>query len=148
MQPIIVAAPHLQLPDVPAPTSPSEIGDLLRHLVDLNREQVGLLRHLVAVHDGGAAKWKAFLGRWQSEFPDAGADCKAVLPSVERAFLTAVKDVTDRLAETNAEDLENDFALGEFLDRHSNRLSQLAGIINHLTPLSDNALPPAEKPAT
>jgi hypothetical protein len=60
----------------------------------------------------------------------------------ERAFLTAVKEVTDRLTETSAEDLENDFAIGEFLDKHTTRLSQLAGIINHLTPLAENAAPP------
>jgi hypothetical protein len=141
MQPIYVTAPTIQLPDAPPPTPATEIADLLRHLVELQRDQVGQLRALQAAQDHGP-KWKAFLGRWQAEFPDAGKDCKAVLPSVERAFLSVVKEVTDRLADSSIEDLENDFSLGEFLDRYSTRLGQLAGIINQLTPLAENAPAP------
>jgi hypothetical protein len=145
MQPIYVAAPPVQLPDTPPPTSPAEISDLLRHLIDIQRDQHGLLRGLLAAQDHGP-KWKAFLSRWQAEFPDAGQSCKAVLPAVERAFLTTVKDVTDRLADSTADDLENDFALGEFLDRYGTRLGQLAGIINQLTPLAENAPAPDRVP--
>jgi hypothetical protein len=142
MQPIYVAAPPVQLPDAPPPTTAAEVGDLLRLLIDIQRDQHILLRGLLSTQDQGP-KWKAFLARWQTEFPDAGPNCKAVLPAVERAYLTAVKEVTDRLAETCAEDLENDFALGEFLDRYGTRLAQLAGIINQLTPLAENAPAPA-----
>lgn len=144
MQPIYVAAPHFNIPDTPPPTPASEIGDLLRHLVDGQREQCGLLRGLLASQDS-SPRWKAFLARWQEEFPGIGRECKAVLPHVERTYLTMVKEVTDRLADTSAEELENDFALGEFLDRFGTRLNQLVGIINQLTPLADNAPPPAEK---
>ncbi len=142
MQPIYVAAPHISLPDAPAPTTASEVGDLLRHLIDVQREQTGYLRGLLVSQDHGP-KWKAFLARWQDEFPDVGQGCKAVLPAVERVFLTLVKEVTDRLSESSADELESDYALGEFLDKYGTRLHQLAGIINQLTPLADNAPPPA-----
>ena len=86
MLPIYVAAPHFNMPDAPPPTPASEVGDLLRQTIDLQREQIGYLRGLLASQDQ-SPKWKAFLARWQDEFPDVGHHCKSVLPAVERAYL-------------------------------------------------------------
>lgn len=145
---IIVSAPAVRLPELPPPTpSSSDLGDLLRQLIDVQREQVHLTRGLLAFHDS-SPKWKALLTRWQEEFPDVGLDCKRVLPTVERAYMTLLKEVTDRLDDTDADELGNDFTMGEFLDRYGTRLNQLAGMINQLLPLAENALPPPkEEPA-
>jgi hypothetical protein len=141
MQPIYVAAPHFNLPEAPAPTTASEVGDLLRHLIDGQRDQTGLLRGLLASQDQ-SPKWKALLARWHDEFPNVGSSCRAVLPAVERVFLTMVNEVTEKLSDSSADELESDYALGEFLDRYGTRLNQLAGIINQLTPLAENASAP------
>jgi hypothetical protein len=137
MQPIYVAAPNFTIPDTP-PAAPTDVADLLRVLVEQNREQIQLLRTLNAWQDSGP-KWRAFLSRWHAEFPRAGQDCKTVLPHVERTYLKMLGELTDRLSETEPDELETDYALGEFLDRYSTRLGQLAQIINQLTPLADNA---------
>ena len=138
---IIVAAPQLRMPDLPPPpTGAAEIADLLRQSIDVQKDQVHATRSLFAQQDS-SQKWKAFLTRWQTDFPDIGADCKRILPTVERAYLNILREVTDRLADTDSDELENDFTLGEFLDRYGTRLGQLAGIINQLSPLAENALP-------
>ena len=78
---------------------------------------------LAAAQDG-LARWRAFLTRWQTDFPDIGLTCKQVLPVVERAYLSLIKEMTDRLREEET-GLEDEFALNEFLDRYGMRLNQL-----------------------
>lgn len=140
---IIVAAQPLrgmsELPPLPT-GSLSEVTEMLRVQAEMLREQNHYLRTLVMYGDSGP-KWKNFLSRWKNDFPDAGPDCKQVLPEVERAYLNCIQEVTDRLRDTDSDELQNDFSLGEFLDKFGTRLNQLSGIMHHLTPLADNVLP-------
>lgn len=141
---IVVSPPLVHLPD-PEPAPASEIGDLLRQLIDVQREQLALLRAQAAAQDG-SAKWRAFLSRWQNDFPEIGSDCRQVLPLVERAYLTLMQELTDRLKDEDGDGLENEFALAEFLDRYAMRLGQLGTILSQLGPLAD-AAPPESAPA-
>jgi hypothetical protein len=118
------------------------VTDLLRQLLDVQREQANLLKAQLAAQDN-AARWRAFLSRWSGEFPDIGGACKQVLPAVERAYLTMLKELTDRLRADDPDDLTDDFVLNEFLDRYGIRLGQLATILSQLGPLAD-AAPPAD----
>jgi hypothetical protein len=141
--PLYVAPPPpVQLPDLP-PVS-SEVPDLLRQLIDAQREQVALLRAQMAAQDQ-TAKWRAFLARWAGEFPDIGAACKQALPALERAYLGLIKDLTARLRGDDPDDLTDEFVLTEFLDRYGMRLGQLATIMSQLAPLAD-AAPPSDTP--
>ena len=128
--------PPFPLPE-PAPPSP-EVVDLLRQMVEAQREQVVLLRTQAAAQDN-AAKWRAFLAKWGTEFPDIGGACKEVLPSLERAYLTLVRDLTDRLRSDDPEDLGDEFVLNEFLDKYGIRLGQLGNILSQISPLADAA---------
>jgi len=142
---IIVAAPQMRMPDLPPlPVGAAELADLLRQSIDLQKEQIYIARGLYAQNDH-SPKWKALQARWADDYPEIGRDCKQVLPVVERAYLNLMKEVTERLAECDTDELENDFTLGEFLDRYGSRLGQLAGIMNQLTPLAENALPAPAK---
>lgn len=143
--PIYVTPP----PVVPLPEAqPQQVGvvpQLLRQLIGLQQQQVGLLKTQVANQDSGT-RWRNFLARWADEFPNIGAACKQAAPALERAYLTLLRELTDRVNAADADDLENEFALGEFLDRFGMRLGQLSNILGQVGPLADATPAPAAAP--
>ena len=142
--PLYVAPPVLVPP--PEPTPPTrEIVDLLRQMIALQQEQLGLLKTQVAGQEGGN-RWRSFLSRWEHEFPNIGAACKQALPALERAYLGLIRDLTERVNAGDGTELDDEFALGEFLDRYGIRLGQLANILGQIAPLAEAA--PADSGAT
>ena len=140
--PIIVSSPILRLPDGPrSPSGGSETADLLRQMIDLQREQLGLMRAQQAAADE-RVRWQNFYNRWAREFPDLPGRCKGVLPAVERAYLELLREVTDRLTGDDALDLDSEFALAEFLDKYGVRLAQLGNILGQVGHLSNVTPPP------
>ena len=140
--PLYVTPPML-LP-VPEPATPAhEIADLLRQLIGLQQEQIGLMKAQLAGQDAGA-KWRSFLTRWENEFPQIGTACKQAMPSLERAYLGLVQELTERVNSAEAAELSDEFVLGEFLDRFGIRLGQLGSILGQLAPLAEAALAPLE----
>ena len=97
-----------------------------------------------AGQDGGA-KWRSFLARWAHEFPNIGAACKQALPALERAYLGLIRELTDRVNAADGGELDDEFVLGEFLDRFGIRLGQLGNILGQLAPLADAAPAPASE---
>jgi hypothetical protein len=142
--PIYVAPP----PAVPLPETPPppvrEVTALLRQLVGLQQETVTLLKTQLAQHDT-SGRWKAFLNRWSHEFPNIGGACKQAVTTLERAYLTLVRELTERVNGTDEADITDEFVLGEFLDRYGIRLGQLGNILGQLGPLADAASNPEEK---
>jgi hypothetical protein len=131
-------APQSAQPPHAPPSSPAETAELLRQLIELQREQVNLLRAANAVHDAGA-RWRAFLARWEGDFPQVAAGCRQALPALERAYISLIADLTDQLQQHGSDALDNDFALGEFLDRYGMRLGQLGTILSLVGPLAEAA---------
>jgi hypothetical protein len=125
----------------PPPAPPSETVDLLRQLLDVGREQLALARAAAAAHDA-AGRWRAFLGRWQKEFPTLGEDCRKALPILERTYGKLLADLSEQLRDEGAEALDTDFALQEFLDRYGMKLAQLGTILNMVAPLAEAGPPP------
>jgi hypothetical protein len=68
-----------------------------------------------------------------------GAGCRQSVPVIERAFLKLLDELTRRVADDDAEDLENEFTLSEFLDRYGMRLAQLGNVLNILGPIAEAA---------
>jgi hypothetical protein len=135
--------PFLTVPAAPAeppPLPPSETVDLLRQILEVQREQLAHLRAAAAAHDMGA-RWRAFLARWQKEFPYLGENCRKSLPALERTYGKLIADLTE-LLENEDDPLDTDFALQEFLDRYGMRLAQLGTILNLVAPLGEAAPPP------
>lgn len=125
-------------PTVPASNAAaSETVDLLRQILEVQREQLTYQRTAAAAHDM-TARWRAFLTRWQEAFPDLADNCRKSLPHLERCYGQLLRDLTDRLTEEE-EGLDNEFALQEFLDRFGMRLAQLGTILNLVAPLADAA---------
>jgi hypothetical protein len=121
---------------IPPGAIPAEAVDLLRQLLDVQREQLNYLRSTAAAHDSGA-RWRAFLNRWQEEFPDLSGTCRKALPVLEQTYGKLVSELTEHLTVNGSDALDNDFALQEFLDRYGMRLGQLGTIINLVAPLAE-----------
>lgn len=142
--PVYVLPPPLTVHALPDTAPPSETTELLRQVVALQQEQLAVMKaqqqaqqaHQVS-QDGGA-RWRAFLARWEGEFPGVGSACKQVLPTLERAYLALIRDLTDKLRD-EPDALDDEFALSEFLDRYGMRLGQLGNLIGQLAPLADAA---------
>jgi hypothetical protein len=138
--PLYVTPPlPIPMPD-PTPTA-REVVDLLRQLIGLQQEQVGLIKTQLANQDN-ATRWRSFLARWDQEFPNIGTACKQALPILERTYLSLIRDLTERVNSSDNGDLEDEFVLSEFLDRFGIRLGQMGNILSQLAPLAEAA--PAE----
>jgi hypothetical protein len=140
----LYVAPHMPMPlPDPAPGN-RDVVELLRQMVAVQQEQVALLKAQLANQDSGA-RWRAFLGRWEQEFPTIASACKQALPALERTYLALIRDLTDRVNSADTGDLEDEFVLTEFLDRFGIRVGQLGNILSQLAPLAEAA--PAEPTA-
>jgi hypothetical protein len=110
-----------------------EVVDLLRQILEVQREQLAYQRAAAAAHDM-TARWRAFLSRWKDEFPDLSENCRKAMPMLERCYGQMIADLTDRIDD---DPLDNDFAVQEFLDRYGMRLAQLGTILNLVAPLAE-----------
>src|SRR5262245_40783997 len=124
---------------IPAPepaTPATEQTALLRQILEVQKEQLNHLRASTAAHDMGG-RWRAFLNRWQEEFPDLAAACRKALPTIERAYGKLMTDLTETVCQDGNDALDTDFALQEFLDRYGMRLAQLGTVLNLVGPLAE-----------
>jgi len=136
----IDATPNLSklptdLPLPPAAATSPEVVDLLRQILEVQKEQLAYQRAAAAAHDM-TSRWRSFLSRWQQDFPYLSDDCRKAMPVLEKAYGRMIAELAERL---NGEDepLDSDFALQDFLDRYGMRLAQLGTILNLVAPLGE-----------
>ena len=127
-------------PTAPEPPGvpPAETADLLRQILEVQRQQLSLMQASAAAHDV-ASRWRAFLARWREDFPDLGESCRLVLPVLERSYGALISELAEHLRQNGNGALDNDFALQEFLDRYGMRLAQLGTILNLVAPLAESS---------
>jgi hypothetical protein len=118
------------------PEAGSETVLLLRQIVEIQREQLTLLRASAAAHDAGA-RWRAFLTRWREAFPDLAESCREAMLILERSYGALIAELVEHLRQDGSDGLDSDFALQEFLDRYGIRLAQLGTILNLVAPLAE-----------
>src|SRR5438067_1908857 len=128
----VSAAGFPRLESAPA----SDVHDLLRQILEVEREQLSQLRGFLGVHDGGA-RWRAFLERWRPHFADLPDSCRQALPILERCYGKLIAELTEQLCLNGIEALDNDFSLQEFLDRYGMRLTQLGTILSLVAPFAE-----------
>lgn len=130
MESIVVSSP-LHLPNgLPAQSPPA---DLLRELIEVQREQLSVLRQQqMAMDDRG--RWRGLHARHADEFPELPGECQEVLPVLEKAYLSAVSEMTADLRDPDADMTE--FRVNELLDRHVPRLGQLWSLLTQVTQLA------------
>lgn len=129
------------VPQPPDPVPPEQVAshhlaDLLRQLLETQREHLAHAKAVAAAHDPGA-RWRALLGRWKQEFPELPGGCREVLPALEKAYGTILVQLVEELRNNGPDALDNDFALQDFLDRYGMRLGQIGNIVNLVAPLAD-----------
>jgi hypothetical protein len=134
---IDVTSTATPIPPVERPPSPpgTETVELLKQILEVAREQLAYQRAAVAAHDM-TARWRAYLSRWQHEFPALSENCRKAMPALERCYGQLISDLTERLSEEDG-GIDTDFALQEFLDRYGMRLAQLGTILNLVAPLAE-----------
>jgi hypothetical protein len=124
----------------PQPGSPSETADLLRQILEVQREQLKHLQTFSAAHDT-SSRWRAFLARWREDFSDLPDLCRQSVPILERTYGKLISELTDHLCSNGNDALDNDFSLQDFLDRFGMRLAQLGTILNLVAPLAEASSP-------
>jgi hypothetical protein len=117
------------------PTPGPETVELLKQLLEVAREQLAYQRAAAAAHDM-TSRWRAYLSRWQHEFPELSENCRKAMPALERCYGQLIHDLTERLTDEDG-GIDSDFALQEFLDRYGMRLAQLGTILNLVAPLAE-----------
>jgi hypothetical protein len=123
-----------------ASASAGETADLLRQLLEVQREQLAHLRAVAAAQDAGA-RWRAFVARWRQDFPDLPDTCRQSIPILERTYGKLIAELTEYLCQNGNDALDNEFSLQEFLDRFGMRLAQLGTLLNLVAPLAEAASP-------
>src|SRR5262249_55147680 len=127
--------PGLTPPASPATELPAE---LLRQILEIQREQLGLMQAAKPPEtDGNVARWRNFFDRWHEEFPQLPAQMHEALPLVERAFLRLMDEMVRSLKDEESGGIDCDFALAEFLDRFAMRTSQIGAILNLLGQMAE-----------
>src|SRR3954464_11759187 len=114
-------------PPEPTPAPAPQALDLLRQMLEVQREQLALQKQAAQAHDSGS-RWRAFLARWQQDFPELPDACRFALPILERAYGGLIAELAEHLRRSGTDAIDNEFSLGEFLDRYGMRLSQLGTI--------------------
>jgi hypothetical protein len=133
----IVVTPSLHLPTY-APAPPA--ADLLRELIEVQREQLSVLRAQQAATDE-RGRWRGMHARHADDFPHLPGECRTVLPLVEKAYLSAVAELTAELSDPDADLTE--FRVTELLDRQVPRLGQLWSVLAQVSQLA--AIGPVER---
>lgn len=135
----IVAPPTPALiPPTPPPAEAT--AELLTQLLEVQREQLGLMQAAAATNgENNVARWRNFFDRWREDFPELPGAFRDILPTVERAYLRLMNEIVLHLKDEDGPGLDDDFSLGEFLDRYAIRASQIGAILNLLGQMSDAA---------
>lgn len=116
----------------------TDTADLLRQILEVQREQLHLTRQRLAAQDAGG-KWRAVLARWRDDFADLPGACRTVLPQLERAYIALIAELAESLRARDDDPLDNEFSLSEFLDRYGARLHQLGALLHVVGPLAELA---------
>ncbi len=134
-----IVAPPTPALNPPAPPAAEGSSELLRQMLEVQREQLTLMQEKAeaAESDGNGARWRNFFARWHEEYPELPITLRDVLPAVEKAFIRLVDEMTSVLKDEDSGNLDNDFSLGEFLDRYAMRTGQLGTILNLLGQMAD-----------
>lgn len=110
--------------------------DLLRQILEVQKEQRQFLRALLA-HQDHLARWRYLAHRWQDDFPNLPAFSREVLPTIEKAYGGLLASLVEELRQEGEDAVGNDFALQELLDRHGPRLGQLGHLLGLLGLLTE-----------
>jgi hypothetical protein len=120
----------------PMDNSNADVAELLRQILEVQRDQLNQLKQTAATQDA-MARWRALMARWREDFPELPEGCRKALPILEKAYGSIVAQMVEELRDNGSDSLDTDFAMQEFLDRYGMRLGQLGNILNLVGPLAE-----------
>jgi transketolase len=131
----------------PQPSGPEAVPDLLRQILDLQRDQFNQilevqkehLHHVRTAAQDNLSRWRNLLARWQNDHPEFAEQCKKAYPLMEKTYVQMLVNMVEELSEQEDDALDNEFAVQEFLDRYGMKLGQLSHILSIIGPLSEAA---------
>jgi hypothetical protein len=131
----------------PAPPPAETVPELLRLILEVQREQLGQilevqkeqLQHARATAQDNLSRWRQMISRWQKEQPDFAAHCMKAYPLMEKAYVQMLAHMVEELSEEDASSLDNEFAIQEFLDRYGMKIGQFSHLLGIVGPLSEAA---------
>jgi hypothetical protein len=129
------------------PPTPETVPDLLRQILDLQRDQLTQileiqrehLNHVRAIAQDNMSRWRNLLARAQAEHPEFAEHCKKAYPLLEKSYVQLLAGIVEEVAQQGDEALDNEFAVQEFLDRYGMKIGQLSQILSIIGPLSEAA---------
>jgi transketolase len=131
-----------------APLQPGELNaELLRQIMELQRDQLAQILQVQRDHlalaknmaQDNNARWRTLLSRWQKDMPELTARCKQAYPMLERAYVHMIASMVEEISEKDEDDLDNEFAAQDFLDRYGMRLGQLGHMVHVIGSLAEAA---------
>jgi hypothetical protein len=142
----IASSTNAQAPR-PQPTTPESVPDLLRQMLDLQREgfqhmlnlQAEHLNHVRTMAQENLARWRNLLTRRKDEHPEFGEFCKTAYPVMEKAFVQLLEMMARDATEQGEDGLDSEFAIQEFIDRYGMKVGQLSHLMSIIGPLAEAA---------
>ena len=127
------------VPTEPPPAAPpgAETVELLRQLLEVQKEQLSYQRAAAAAHDM-SARCAPTCRAGSRTFPDWATPAARRCRRWSASFGQLITELTNCVNDDD-EAIDNDFALQEFLDRYGMRLAQLGNILNMVAPLAEAA---------
>jgi hypothetical protein len=134
-------------PPLPLPAAPETVPELLRQLLDLQRDQFSQLlelqreqlNHARATAQDNLSRWRNMLTRWGEEYPEFAEHCKNAYPLMERSYVQLLANLVEELSHQGDDALDSEFAVQEFLDRYGMKIGQLSHLLSIVGPLSEAA---------
>jgi hypothetical protein len=143
-----------RLPPPPAPQPGDITQELLRQLLEAQRDSAAqqreLLTQILAVQQeilnqaraaaaDAQARWRNLLSRWQEQHPEFANHCRQAYPLVEKAYVGLLVAMAEETAQQGDDALDNDFSVQDFLDRYGMRVGQMSHLLSVLGPLAEAA---------
>ena len=145
-----IASTSTARPAQPQPVTTESVPELLKMILELQREQYNQmnqmlelqrehLNHVKTVAQDNLARWRNLLARWEKEHPEFAASCKVAYPLMEKSYVQMLVSIVEEVGRDGEDNLDNEFAVQEFLDRYGMKVGQLSHLLSIIGPLSEAA---------
>lgn len=110
-------------------------GDLLRQLVEGQKQQNLLLEELLHQQVAANRQRATELQQWKNANPELARSCRRAAETLSQVQTQFLNSMTDEIEDSQEYLLEGDYMLNEFVDRFGPRLAHLNGVLQVLAQL-------------
>jgi hypothetical protein len=114
----------------------TEVGGLLRQLLQGQDRQNELLEELIGQVSSNQRQRAHELGQWKHANPRLAKNCRAAAEALGKVQTEFLASLTREIGENYENLMEGEFMLNEFVDRFGPRMAHLNGLLQVLSQLS------------